>query len=77
MYAASLVLLKPLNRAGLAELVGKATFTVLLFPRFGYAAVLLALNLTHALGVAWMYFRLLHSRKLVPPHASSNDSNRP
>ena len=60
MLASAQVALYQLNLAAGIELLGKLIITVLLFPHFGYTAVLLAINLIHGLGVSLLYFRLLH-----------------
>jgi O-antigen/teichoic acid export membrane protein len=59
VLARSRVALRQLNWAGGIELLGKLAITVLLFPHFGYVAVLLGINLLHGLGVSTLYFRLL------------------
>lgn len=66
IIAFSTVRLGSLIRVSAAELAGKLLLTVLLFPRLGYVAPLLAVNLVHAGGIAWAYRRLVHARRTVP-----------
>jgi len=53
--AFALVRLRPLVTIQAIELAGKLLLIALLVAPAGYAAPMLAINLTHALGVAWAY----------------------
>lgn len=59
VVAGAKVTLKPLNIAGLFEFFGKWLVTLVLFPRLGYVALLIGINIVHLCGAAWLYFRLL------------------
>lgn len=65
VLAGARVALRQLNWAGGLELLGKLLITLLLFPRLGFVAVLLAINLVHVLGVSVLYFRLLRGNPAV------------
>ena len=65
VLAGARVALRQLNTAGGLELLGKLLITLLLFPRLGFVAVLLAINLVHVLGVSVLYFRLLRGNPAV------------
>lgn len=65
VLAGARVELRQLNWAGGVELLGKLLVTLLLFPRLGFVAVLLAINLVHLLGVSLLYFRLLRGNPAV------------
>lgn len=65
VLAGARVALRQLNWAGGVELLGKLVVTLLLFPRIGFVAVLLAINLVHLLGVSLLYFRLLRGSPAV------------
>ena len=65
VLASARLALRQLNLALGAELLGKLIITLLLFPKLGYVAVLVAINLAHGLGVSFLYFRLLR-----PGHTS-------
>lgn len=65
VLAGARVALRQLNWAGGLELFGKLLITLLLFPRLGFVAVLLATNLVHVLGVSVLYFRLLRGNPKV------------
>lgn len=62
VLASARLALRQLNLALGAELLGKLVITLLLFPKLGYVAVLVAINLVHALGVSLFYFRLLRRK---------------
>lgn len=66
VLAGARVALRRLNLAGGVELFGKLAITLLLFPRLGYVAVLLGINLVHVLGASLLYFRLLRGTTMVP-----------
>jgi O-antigen/teichoic acid export membrane protein len=66
VLAGARVALRRLNWAGGVELFGKLAITLLLFPRLGYVAVLLGINLVHALGASLLYFRLLRGIAVAP-----------
>ena len=66
VLAGARIALRQLNWAGGLELFGKLAITLLLFPRLGYVAVLLGINLVHGLGVSLLYFRLLRRTFMVP-----------
>lgn len=65
VLAGARVALRQLNWAGGLELLGKLLVTLLLFPRLGFVAVLLGINLVHVLGVSLLYFRLLRGHPAV------------
>lgn len=65
VLAGARVALRQLNWAGGAELLGKLLVTLLLFPRLGFVAVLLGINLVHLLGVSLLYFRLLRGNPVA------------
>lgn len=66
VLASARIALRQLNWAGGIELLGKLAITLFLFPRLGYVAVLLGINLVHGLGVSLLYFRLLRQTATVP-----------
>lgn len=66
VFAGARIALRQLNWASGLELLGKLVITLVLFPRFGYVAVLLSINLVHGLGVSLLYFRLLRRILTVP-----------
>lgn len=66
VLAGARIALRQLNWASSIELLGKLAITLLLFPRLGYVAVLLGINLIHGLGVSLLYFRLLRRTPTVP-----------
>lgn len=66
VLAGARIALRQLNWASGIELLGKLAITLLLFPRLGYVAVLLGINLVHGLGVSLLYFRLLRRTLTVP-----------
>jgi O-antigen/teichoic acid export membrane protein len=70
VLAGARVALRQLNWAGGFELFGKLSITLLLFPRFGYIAVLMGINLVHALGASLLYFRLLRGVPMAPASSS-------
>lgn len=53
------VTLLQVNRVCGIELAGKLLLTLLLFSRLGYISVLIAINVVHLGGVAYLYYRLL------------------
>lgn len=59
VLAGARVALRQLNLAGSLELAGKLAITLLLFPKIGYLAILVGINLAHLLGGSFLYFRLL------------------
>ena len=65
IVASAQVALRELNWAGGLELLGKLLVSFCLFPRLGYVAVLLGINLVHALGVSFLYYRLLQTNLKV------------
>ncbi len=65
VFAGARVVLRRLNLAGFYELCGKLAVTLLLFPRFGYLAVLAGINLAHLLGGSYFYFRLLRGSSVA------------
>ncbi len=65
VLAGARVALRQLNWVGGLEMLGKLLITLLLFPRLGFVAVLLAINLVHVLGVSVLYFRLLRGNPVV------------
>lgn len=67
VFAGARVALGPLNLAGGIELLGKLVITLLLFPRLGFVAILLGINLVHLLGVSLLYFRLLPGPIVIAP----------
>lgn len=66
VLAGARIALSRLNWAGSVELFGKLVVTLLLFPRLGYVAVLMGINLVHVLGVSFLYFRLLRRATTAP-----------
>jgi O-antigen/teichoic acid export membrane protein len=66
VFASARIALRQLNWASGLELLGKLAITLLLFPSFGYVAVLLGINLVHGLGMSLLYFRLLRRILTVP-----------
>lgn len=59
VFSSARIALRQLNWVSGLELLGKLAITLLLFPSFGYVAVLLGINIIHGLGVSLLYFRLL------------------
>lgn len=72
VLAGARIALRQLNWAAGIELLGKLVISVLLFPRLGYVAVLLGINLIHGLGVSLLYFRLLRRTLMVPPNRAAD-----
>lgn len=66
VLAGARVALNRLNWASCVELLGKMTATLILFPRLGYVAVLVGVNLVHALGASLLYYRLLRGATASP-----------
>jgi O-antigen/teichoic acid export membrane protein len=60
VLASARLVLGPLNKITLYELLGKLLLVAWLFPKLGYLAVLIGTNVVHLLGVAYLYFGLLH-----------------
>lgn len=67
-FAYALARLRPLGYLLTAEVALKETLMVLLLPAFSYKAPLIAWNLVHVGGLAWVY--LLMGRKSVHPLSS-------
>lgn len=60
VYAFSQVRLKPLIKVTALETIGKVIFVFALFPTLGLYAPLVAINVLHILGIAYLYQRLYH-----------------
>ena len=59
VFAHALVRLRQLNTVAGLEVVAKLVLTVLLFPRFGILAPLIAISAVHLCGIAYAYPRLV------------------
>lgn len=59
VFAHALVRLRQLNMVAGLEVVAKLVLTVLLFPRFGILAPLIAISAVHLCGIAYAYPRLV------------------
>ncbi len=59
VFAHALVRLRQLNAVAGLEVVAKLVLTVLLFPRFGILAPLIAISAVHLCGVAYAYPKLV------------------
>lgn len=67
VVAGARLILKPLNIASAIEFVAKWAIAMALFPRFGFVALLIGINLAHTLfGAAYLYFRLLFAERKNP-----------
>jgi len=64
VYAFSQVRLKPLIKVTALESIGKVIFVFALFPTLGLYAPLVAINILHILGIAYLYQRLYKVQKL-------------
>jgi len=58
IYAFSQVRLKSLIKVTALETIGKVIFVFALFPTLGLYAPLVAINVLHILGIAYLYQRL-------------------
>lgn len=66
VLAGARVTLRRLNIAASADMFCKLAIAILLFPRFGFTAMLLGINLAHLCGVSVLYFRLLSHPPATP-----------
>lgn len=60
VLAYATVRLRPLLLISSLELVGKVILSLAFFRYFGFLATLVAVNVVHAGGIAWAYWRFLH-----------------
>ena len=65
VFASACLALRQMNFVLGAELLLKSILCLLLYPHFSYLAVLIAVNLTHCLGISFLYFRLLGCKSNV------------